>query len=221
MKLYYQEKGITIYHGNCLEILDHIEPVDLILTDPPYNAKDIGTKHKKYENQIMQIPNKEYKKFCKQWFTKCKKLSKNIVFTPGQINCWFYPQPKWMICCHKPAAVSFNLMGGYNAWEPILIYGKPTQRINQDYILCNTLNFNKGAEKDHPCPKPIKLIHFLMQSFSFPEQTILDPFLGSGTSLIAAKNLGRKGIGIEQEEKYCEIAAKRLRQEVFDFNKSI
>lgn len=72
---------------------------------------------------------------------------------------------------------------------------------------------SKGNQRpDHPCPKPESLMMQLVEQFTDPGETILDPFMGSGTTLIAAKRLGRKAIGIELEEKYCEIAAKRLSQ---------
>jgi site-specific DNA-methyltransferase (adenine-specific) len=73
------------------------------------------------------------------------------------------------------------------------------------------------GQKSHPTQKPLKLISELMQLFSNEGDIALDPFMGSGTTLRAAKDLGRKAIGIEIEEKYCEIAVKRLAQEVFDF----
>ena len=72
-------------------------------------------------------------------------------------------------------------------------------------------------EGQHPTTKPMRLIHQFVQLFSDEGELILDPFMGSGTTLRAAKDLRRKAIGIEIEEKYCEIAAKRLEQEVFDF----
>ena len=72
-------------------------------------------------------------------------------------------------------------------------------------------------ESSHTCPKPINLIKKVVCRLSDPSDSIIDPFLGSGTTLRAAKDLGRKAIGIEIEERYCEIAAKRMAQEVFDF----
>jgi len=72
----------------------------------------------------------------------------------------------------------------------------------------------KTDRPDHPCPKPLPLMRELVQLFSDPSELILDPFMGSGTTLRAAKDLGRRAIGIEIEEKYCEIAVKRLAQEV-------
>jgi site-specific DNA-methyltransferase (adenine-specific) len=69
----------------------------------------------------------------------------------------------------------------------------------------------------HPTGKPIKILEKLVTNFTDPNELILDPFMGSGTTLLAAKNLQRKAIGIELEEKYCEVAANRLRQEVLGF----
>jgi site-specific DNA-methyltransferase (adenine-specific) len=214
MKPYYEEPGITIYHGDCRKVLPHLPKVDLVLTDPPYNAKNIGPNHRVYEGTVMQLPEKEYAKFCSDWFNASQNSSR-IVFTPGIANTHYYPQPKWQICWHKPAAVSFNRMGGFNAWEPIFIYGEIRKvRLGQDYVLRNTMNFSKGAEKNHPCPKPLSLWLFILEKFSSDTETVLDPFMGSGTTLRAAKDLGRKAIGIEIEEKYVEIAIKRLQQEV-------
>ena len=216
-KPYYKEPGITIYHGDCREILPSLPPVDLVLTDPPYNAANIGPNHRVYEGTVMQLPAAEYLEFCTAWFERTN--AKRTIFTPGIANTHNYPQPKWQLCWHKPASVSFNRMGGFNAWEPVFVYGDTKKiRLGKDYLLYNTLNFTKGAEKDHPCPKPISLWGFLVEKFSFDDEVVLDCFMGSGTTLRAAKDLGRKAIGIEIEEKYCEIAVKRLRQEVFNFN---
>ena len=184
--------------------------VDLVLTDPDYNAKDIGRNHKKYDTYPMQ--RKDYGEFCVEWFNLANRIGEAIIFTPGIANTHFYPQPFWQICWHKPASSSFNRMGGFNAWEPIFTYGKVTKaKLGQDYILCNVLNLKKGAESEHPCPKPLPLMIKLLEHFSEPNDFILDPFCGSGTTCVAAKMLGRHYIGIDISEKYCEIARMRIR----------
>jgi site-specific DNA-methyltransferase (adenine-specific)/modification methylase len=213
--------GITnqIINCDCLEVMKTFpdRSIDLVLTDPPYNAKNIGPNQKIYEGQRMQLPEKEYREFCQDWFYQADRVGKNLLFTPGISNVCFYPQPYWIIAWHKPAAVSFNRMGGFNAWEPICFYGKmpKNKRLGQDYILCNTMNFTKGPEKDHPCPKPIELWKILVDKFSNEDDLILDPFLGSGTTSTASKQLHRRFIGIEISERYCQIARERLRQGIF------
>ena len=201
----------SIICGNCLEVMKNWPDncVDLVLTDPDYNAKDIGPNKKKYD--ICSMQKKDYPKFCSRWFELANELSKAVVFTPGIANTHYYPAPFWQICWHKPAAVSYNRMGGFNAWEPIFTYGNVTKaKLGQDYILCNTLNLKKGPESEHPCPKPLPLMLKLVEHFSQLNDLILDPFCGSGTTCVAAKMLGRRYIGIDISEKYCEIARQRL-----------
>ena len=212
MKLYYQDDYATIYHGDCREILPSLPSVDLVLTDPPYgvNFKYSGS----YEDS-----RDHYEKMMGVFFTESLKISNGrVAFTPGIRNVWLYPKASWILCWAKPGTMGRNDFGGFNAWEPILMYGK--RRIWQDLVQVTPGTALGGVMKetgDHPCPKPLKLFLWLVKELSDEGETILDPFMGSGTTLRAAKDLGRKAIGIEIEEKYCEIAVKRLQQEVFDF----
>jgi site-specific DNA-methyltransferase (adenine-specific) len=106
--------------------------------------------------------------------------------------------------------------------HPILYYGKPphTWQTGWPKGTFQTGRLTRGLSPDngHPCPKPIADWNWLMQKISMAGETVIDPFLGSGTTLLTAKQLDRRGIGIEIEEKYCEIAAKRLSQEVLCFS---
>lgn len=201
--------------GDCLDHMKRMEDksVDLVLTDPPYNAKNIGPNKREYNIGIMQLPQEEYIRFCQSWFSEVRRVAKCIVFTPGISNVCYYPQPDWIACWHKPASVSFNRFGGFNAWEPFMLYGKISKgkRLPQDYILFNTLNFTKGPEKNHPCPKPLGLMELFVDKFSKESDLIYDPFLGSGTTAVACINLKRRWIGSEISPRYCEISNERIK----------
>lgn len=209
---------MEIHEGNCIEVMRSFadKEFDLCLTDPPYNAANIGPNARTYKSGIMQLPLEEYKQFCADWFKEAQRVSKRLVFTPGIANVCYYPQPDWIACWHKPAAVSFNRFGGFNAWEPIMLYGKipKGKRLPQDYFLVNTMNFTKGPEKAHPCPKPLELWRILVDTFSNEGDRVLDCFMGSGTTAVAAKYLKRDCTGIEVVPEYIEITNKRLSQGV-------
>ena len=204
--------------GDCLEVMKDMPDkcVDLVLTDPPYNSKNIGPNKKEYSRGQMQLPQNEYKRFCRSWFKEVKRLSERIVFSPGIANMCYYPQPIWSICWHKSSSVSFNRFGGFNVWEPIFIFGKlpKGKRIPRDMVRYEPSNFSVGPEKDHPCPKNFGLWQWLLDKFSIESDLIFDPFLGSGTTAEACKLLKRNFIGIEINPDYCKIAEERLAQGV-------
>ena len=220
---YYQDEWVYIIHGDCREVLPLIpdKNIDLVLTDPPYRAGNIGRKGKIYEglgSSIMLLSEEDYKLFCINWYEAVKSKSGGVIFTPGTRSIWNYPPAKWIMCWHKPGAVNYNAFGGFNIWEPILVYGKlgPGRHFVEDYISSTPSNFSQGPEKNHPCPKNTDVWLWLINQATSISSIILDPFLGSGTTAYCAKKLNRYCIGIEIEEKYCEIAAKRCSQGVFD-----
>lgn len=204
--------------GDCLELLKGYpdKSIDLILTDPPYNAKNIGPHNRTYSTGIMQLPLEEYKEFCQSWFREAFRVAKTVVFTPGIANICYYPQPDWILCWSKPQAVSFNRFGGFNVWEPIMVYGKRAtgKRLTRDLIECGINNLDTGPRKNHPCPKPPVLIKKLIEIFTNEGDIILDPFNGSGTTTWCAKQMGRDFIGIEINPEYVEMARGYLKQEV-------
>lgn len=207
MKPYYDHKGITIYHGDCREVLPTLDKVDLVLTDPPYGiGKRLVTGGKGHSFDFL------IKSGADAWDTKIDIILMSVVISKGHnAIVWggnFYPLPAcdMPLCWDKVRPNQKNL----SEWE----YGWTTfvgrARL---FRYCGNGGFVAKEVRQHPTQKPLALMTWCISLADEP-QNILDPFMGSGTTLVAAKELGRKAIGIEIEEKYCEIAAKRLAQEV-------
>lgn len=206
---YYDRDGITIYCADCRDVLPHLPPVDLVLTDPPYG---VGMKY----GDAYTDEGQEYRAWILPVFDQLRNVSQRVMLTPGIANIWLYPPADWVLCWAKPGSPRRSALGGFNEWEPIFMYGK--RRIYNDLKWLAAWNNTSEHTGDHPCPKPLNLMRWLVEQGSDENETILDPFMGSGTTLRAAMDLGRKAIGIEIEERYCEIAVKRLQQSVMNLN---
>jgi len=205
VKPYYQDKYATIYHGDCLELLPEMPKVDLVLTDFPYGN---NTKYMSFDDS----PENVKKLILSVW----PLLPSRIVLTCGVGQIFWYPEATWVLCWFNKAGAGTGRWG-FNCWQPILVYGKDPCLVDglgrqQDFIE----HCEASQKNGHPCPKPIRFWEKVLVRVSRKKETILDPFMGSGTTLVAAKQLNRQAIGIEIEEKYCEIAAQRLSQEVLD-----
>ncbi len=138
-----------------------------------------------------------------------------VVVTPGNRCMMLYPQPDSFGCYYQPAAVGLQTWGNLDA-QPIFYYGKNPTKRNLGTPCSYTL-MEKPEKNGHPCVKPLGAWKRLMGNVSAEGMTVLDPFMGSGTTLQAARELGRYAIGIELSEEYCEIAAKRQQQRMMSF----
>jgi len=211
---YYEDEYGIIYNADCVDILPKIpaKSIDLVYADPPFNAtRGIGVYSKRYESFSDNLSPEQYRSFCSKWWNLSRFVSKRFVLTPGVLHIEKYPESIWTIVIHKPSSPSFNRFGGYNCWEPLLVYDKAVKRIQRDVVTFDSLN-HKYKHLNHPCPDNLDMNCWILDIFSLFGETVLDPFLGSGTTAVAAKQLGRKFIGIEIEEKYCAIAVERLKQ---------
>ena len=204
---YYDAEGVTIYHGDCREIVPQLGKVDAVVTDWPYG---VGMNYGAYDDSAENLDA-----LIGEMMPMLLAASERTCFTCGVLNQWKYPVPNWGLCLYS---ANSNGSGpwGFTCWQPVLCYGKDPYLQNgrgrQPDALCYT-NLAK-AENDHPCPKPLKLWSWVVNRCALPGETILDPFAGSGTTGRAAKDLGMNAILIEREERFCEIAAKRLSQSV-------
>jgi len=217
MTPYYQDEWVTIYHGDCREILPELPKVDLVLTDPPYGLE--GAKTQKNAYASYQDSSEGLDAIIEEIVTPLTIGPAVVALTPGVTNIRRYPQPSWVLCWTCPAGAGRGPWG-FSCWQPILVYGQDPYLKSGKGSRPDLIQHTETAEKNgHPCPKPIGVWRKIALRV-YPEGTgpILDPFMGSGTTLRAAKDLNRKAIGIEIEEKYCEIAAKRMSQEVFNFS---
>ena len=204
----------TIVCGDCLELMRGMDDnsVDLVLTDPPYNINF------KYDAYVDTKTDTAYVTWCRNWFSQLKRISNIIVITVGTMNMikWLsIEEPQKILMWYKKNSMTGAKCGGINAWEPILIYGnKKDIKIGFDVIEC--LISHQKDIGNHPCPKPIKLFRELLLKLTKENDIILDPFLGSGTTAVACKQLHRNYIGIEISPEYCKIANNRLAQGVLD-----
>lgn len=201
---YYSEDGITLYCAKCEDVLPQLQ-ADVVITDPPYG---VGYEYGEYvdtpenfERTILQTV-----RWCAENIPTAVNMSMR--------QMWKLPPAKWVLCWYKPGSTRRNAVGGFSIWEPIFLYGKGWRVANDAIRLPDVTNHSAGNK--HPCPKPLKLVSWIMNQHG--GETVLDPFAGSGTTLLAAKRFGRKAIGIEMSEDYCRIIVERLgqREMIFD-----
>lgn len=220
MTPYYSEAGITIYHGDCREVLPSLPKVDLVLTDPPYviGAKGCGLAGDRQYLKDITAANLDQgfdvdllRQFS-DWFCFCGK-QQLFTFAPllkdrsWMLLTWNKPNPTPLTNNNYLPDVEYI----FHCWSAGRLFGSYADKSRFMEWPVEQNNFA------HPTVKPLPVVSKCLRLGSQVGDTILDPFMGSGTTLRAAKDLGRKAIGIEINERYCEIAAERLRQGVFQF----
>ena len=194
---YYEQDGQVIYHGDCREILPQLgTSFDLMATDPPFGIYSKGGKWGKKDQH--------------KWDKKPGELKDVFPYARDHLiwgGNYFSLRPSrgWLVWYKRDSVASASDVE--LAWT--------SRDMNSRLIDC-TISQTNGERIGHPTQKPLKVMKWSLSFFPCAE-TIIDPFLGSGTTLVAAKLAGIQGVGIELEEKYCEIAAKRLEQQVLTF----
>jgi len=262
MKPYYEHAGITIYNGDCCEIMPALESgsVDLVFTSPPYNLgtttgggfpnkhldgpgdATFGAKKKqmgKWANAALAsgygackdtMPHVEYVTWQKYVLTECWRLlsSSGAIFynhkprildgicvTPLEYNPGL--PVRQIVIWARAGGINFSPSFYLPTHEWIVVLAKPAFRLKSKAAsgVGDVWSIAQEMSNDHPAPYPLELPTRALETVQ--PRRVLDPFMGSGTLLRAAKNLAIPAIGIELEERYCEMAAKRLAQEVLDF----
>ncbi len=247
MKPYYQKHGVTIYHGDCLTVLQSLDPLEAnaVLTDPPYSSGGMvrsdrtnKTTDEKYTQSEARgkrpnfhgdnMDQRAWMSFGREWLLECRRHTKltgylcsfidwrqlpaltDAVQSAGWVwrgvNVWDKGQAARM-----PHVGYFSYQCEFVVWATNGACVKlPAMKDGGDGKLNGLCRCSvKQDDKHHQTGKPTPVMQWLTWCVPFGG-LILDPFMGSGTTLVAAKKMGRKAIGIESEEGYCEVAAKRL-----------
>lgn len=225
---YYEDDLVTLYHGDCREVLGGMEDasVDCVITDPPYDARTHkGAKTNKgkghgvkavlfdsftHERQIETFV--ELGRITRRWVVATLATSTAFKFDleppPGlrclRVGAWVKPNPMPQISADRPG----------QGWEPVVFMHREDVKPawnggGKSGVWIHPVVQNEG----HATVKPLPMVADWVRLFSDPGDLILDPFAGSGTTLRAAKDEGRKAIGVELDERYCEVIAKRLSQD--------
>lgn len=217
---YYEDSAVQLFHGDCRAILPLLGPADHVITDPPFSGYTHGNaksnRGKGYGNEAIDFEAIDFLLTLlgpqvRRWFVATMdwrhiaqlERQPNEFWEFVRFGVWVKTNPMPQISADRPA----------NGWDGICYLHRRTIR----------KAWHGGGEHgnwigpvitngDHPTGKPEAMISRIVRQFTDEGETILDPFAGSGTTLVAAKRLGRKAIGIELSEQYCEVAAKRCQQ---------
>ena len=197
--------------GDCLQVMPLLGRFDAVVTDPPYGV-GLGS------DPTHRIGNRPYNGFADSpdyvqhvavsAIQACIGRVRSIVVTPGTRCAWLYPKPDELGAIYFPAGAGFSRWG-FTCSQPILFYGKdPFMPMNKkpNSVACTELSEKNG----HPCPKPVGLMKWLVARASLQTDTVMDPFMGSGTTLVACQRMGRAGTGIELDPDYFDIACRRV-----------
>ncbi len=239
MKPYYDEDGISIYHGDCREILPSLRDVDLIVTDPPYGLSLIGERH---EGQAgCGVRNLDF--FPQDTLADGLAHVDTIIeatktlLPHGAVYAWLghhqfskatlaFHSAGWQtrfLVWNRVAPVPPPPWSGWPSGASLCLFayhaGKkwaahPSEMPRSNVLTCDNYRAGNGAKNGHPTQMNPLLVGEPIRCSTEAGDLVLDPFAGSGTTLRVAKDLGRRAVGIEIDERYCEMAAKRLAQGV-------
>jgi site-specific DNA-methyltransferase (adenine-specific) len=218
---YYQDSLVTIYHGDARDVLPTVT-ADVLVTDPPYGV-NLGSHGAANETR-------RHNALAKRGYGVYEDTPENFdaVVVPiiraalamtvrGAVFCaghmvWRLPPASAVGGVYLPAATG-RTKWGYNSLSICLLYGTAPD-LHKGAKPIAIRSTSDGDRKRHPCAKPTEWMRWLVALATRPGEMVLDPFMGSGSTLVASKSLGRRAIGIEIEERYCEEAAECCSQEV-------
>jgi site-specific DNA-methyltransferase (adenine-specific) len=218
VKPYYSHGGVTIYHGDCRTILEEIQPaeVSLLLTDPPYGVSERTDRLSKgRSNAAASLDFAPVHDDDKPFDPAHLLAFPRVVLFGANYFCERLPaSPSWLVWDKRDGTTSDDNADCEIAWSNL---GGPARLFR--HLWRGMIKASEREERRcHPTQKPVALMSWVIQHAKVaPAGLVLDPYMGGGSTLVAAKELGRKAIGIEIEERYCEAAARRLSQQVFDF----
>jgi site-specific DNA-methyltransferase (adenine-specific) len=228
---YFQNDLVQLFHANSFEVMSTLSDssVDCVITDPPYcdyvhkntRSNKSGTARASIDFESFSVEDlhkafDELGRLTKRWVVSTLAFEHAYEFTQRppeglaykRIGVWVKNNPMPQVSADRPG----------HGWESIIYLHKANEKSSWNgggshgnYVT------NLATPTGHPTPKPLSMISSFVERFSNTGDLILDPFAGGGTTLLAARNLGRRAIGIEIDEKYCEIIANRLSQEAFVF----
>ena len=229
MGIYYEDDAVTLYHGDSRAVLADLETVDHVITDPPYSTathkgartRTTGAKSNvlvdfaEWSDDDLFAAFDRFGQIVQGWViaTMDYKHVARLSDEPpaglkfARFGVWVKPNSTPQLTGDRPA----------QGWEAVACLHSDRKRMawngggKRGVWTHNTIN-----AKDHPTAKPLPLLNDFVTMFTNPGETILDPFAGSGTTLVAAKAAGRKAIGVEMDERHCDTIAKRLSQGVLD-----
>lgn len=234
---YYQREGVTLYLGDCREVLPTLASVDCVVTSPPYNTlptahhpSGIHGQRKTGVNQWIaravkgyfdSMPEPEYQGWLVGILQSCVELCRGLVWVNHKIRyregtaihpVRMFPWPLYSeVIWDRMGSLALNCKRYAPSTEHLLGFGRPYVWNDEHNKLMSVwrLPFDR-EDNEHPCAYPVELARRPIASSTNEGDSVLDPFMGTGTTGAAALNLGRRFIGIEIEERWCEHAAQRL-----------
>ncbi|MEC4836851.1 site-specific DNA-methyltransferase [Mycobacteroides chelonae] len=244
---YYQDDSVTLYHGDCLDVLPTLDGAAVVITDPPYSEhthtsvrsrkmveSDRGARYGADVRRVVDLGfeplSEELRAFCAEQFARIAARWVLVFSDVESDHLWrndlvengldYVRTGAWIKLGSTPQFSGDRPATGFEAIT--ICHPKGRKRWNGGgrhavWSVPIVLDRGRTGARLHTTQKPDSLIRSLVDLFSEPGEVVLDPFAGSGTTLVAATYLGRKSVGVEREEKYCEIIANRLAQGVLDF----
>jgi DNA modification methylase len=203
-----------LYLGDCRDILPTLGKVDAVVTDPPYGLSGSSGTINIARGKSVYAYGTDTLDDVRRCYVPAVKtalaLAKRGAVTPGTPHSFEYPKPDDIAAIIQPAVKGMSKWGR-PTWQPVLLYGKDPRSGLTIQPLTKTIS-SVPEDNGHPCPKPLATMQWLVDRVTLPGETILDPFMGSGTTGVAAVQMGRDFIGIEREPRYFDIAAKRIEE---------